>query len=220
MHIPQDGAVAWQGNQGTNNPWQLRRCDLAPYAATRPISSLPSDGGPRSYSEADLHEYAMRRRRMETTPPQVPAFAEGTWSIDSFDGLWQLRRYPIRDLVFPGGDPFAREWGWFSEIHPWLVEKYLAWLCEGHEPPPLAALETERGGIKVTNGHNRAASLVRAGRIEVLAWVSLAYTKPGGYCADLTHALAVELALRQGLPVPPAVLADYPQLAALKSAAA
>ena len=217
MDIPQDGAVSWQG---TNSPWQLRRCDLVPFAATRPISSVPDDE-PRSYSEADLHEYAMRRRRMETVPPTVPAFPLGTWSIDSFGGLWQLSRYAIRDLVFPGGDPFAREWGWFSEIQPWLVEKYLAWLHEGHEPPPLSALETERPcRIKVTNGHNRAASLVRAGRAEALAWVSLACTKPSGYCTDLTHELAVEQALRQGLPVPPAVLADYPQLAALKSAAA
>ena len=213
-----DGALQ-EGRVAADEPWRLRRADLVPYAAIHPVSSL-RDEGPRSYSEADLHEYAMRRRKLETTPPIIPAFAVGTWSIDSFDGLWQLRCHPIRELIFPGGDPFAREWGWFSEIHPWLVEKYLAWLGEGHEPPPLAALETECGRIKVTNGHNRAASLVRAGRAEALAWVSVAYTKPSGYCTDLTHPLAVELALRAGFPVPPAVLADYPQLVELKSEAA
>jgi hypothetical protein len=46
---------------------------------------------------------------------------------------------------------------------------------------------TERGRIKVTNGHNRAASLVRVGRHAALAWVSVAYIKPNGVCADLTH---------------------------------
>ncbi len=198
--------------QYAQQAWQLTRAALVPIAQTYPISSL-QDEGPRSYSEADLHAYAMSRRLRESEPPMVPVFAVGTWSMDSFDGLWQLRRYPIGDLVFPGGDPFASEWGWFSDIHPWLVEKYLRWLQEGHEPPPLWACETEQSRIKVSNGHNRAASLVQAGRCEALVWVSVSYTKPNGFCTDLTHPLAVELALCKEQPVPAAVLADYPQLA-------
>jgi len=134
MNTSQCKGCPWQQQRAVDEPWQLRRADLIPYAATFPMSSLP-DEGPHSYSKADLHEYAMRRRRLETVPPVVPATARGAWSIDSFDGLWQLRSYPIRDLVFPGGDPFAREWGWFSEIYPWLVEKYLAWLREGKPVP-------------------------------------------------------------------------------------
>lgn len=198
-------------------PWQLTRAALVPFARTYPVSRVQEvDAGPRSSREEDLYAYAQQCRLRETEPPIVPVFAEGTWSIDRFDGLWQLRRYSIRDLVFPGGDPYAGDWGWFSDIHPWLVEKYLSWLCLGHEPPPLRACETERGSTRVLNGHNRAASLVRAGRHETLVWGSVSYVKPSGFCTDLTHPLAVELALRAGHPVPEAVLADYPQLAELR----
>ena len=192
-------------------PWQLTRAELIPYTQTFPVSHL-HDAGPRSYSEADLHEYAVYRRLCETIPPDVPSFPVGTWSLDSFDSLWQLRRYPIKALVFPGGDPYAESWGWCSDMQPWLIEKYASWLRAGYEPPPLRAFETERGGVKVLNGHNRAASLVRVDRHETLVWVSLAYIKPNGFCTDLTHCIVVETALREGKLVPQAVLADYPQL--------
>jgi hypothetical protein len=189
-------------------PWQMSRAELVPFSATFPISHL-QDAGPRSYSEADLHAYALYRRACETIPPCIPDFAEGTWSIDCWGGLWQLRRSPIKALIFPGGDPYAREWGWSSDMQPWLIEKYVAWLRAGHEPPPLRGFETEQKHIKVSNGHNRAAALVRVERHEVLIWISLAYTKPNGFCTDLTHSLAVEAALRSGKPVPLAVLAEY-----------
>lgn len=203
-----------QQQSDTLRPWQLTRASLVPVAQTYPIPRVPlAVEGPSVCSEEELYVYAQMLRRLETEPPFVPVFAVGTWSVDIFDGLWQLRRYRLKDLLFPGGDPFASEWGCFSDMQPWLVEKYLGWIQEGHDPPPLRALETEKGHIKIMDGHNRAAAEVRAGRRKALVWVSVAYLKPNGCLTDLTHPLAIELALQAGRRVPAEVLADYPYLA-------
>jgi hypothetical protein len=195
--------------------WQLTRAELVPFAQTYPISHLRDDG-PASYSEADLHAYSLWRRRNELVPPVVPVVPVGTWAVDRFDSLWHLCVYHLSDplLVFPEGDPYGGRTGYPPQQQPWLVEKYASWLQEGHEPPPFHAAEMEGGRIKVTEGHHRAAALVRVGRAEALIWVSVAYRKPSGFLTDLTHAIAVELAVQEGRDVTSAVLADYPHLCA------
>jgi hypothetical protein len=194
-------------------PWQLTRAQLVPFAATYPVSHLQDDG-PASYSEADLHAYSLWRRRNEDVPPAVPVFPLGTWAVDRFESLWQLRAYLLSDplLVFPEGDPYGGRTGYPPQQYPWLVDKYVSWLLAGSSPPPLHAIEMEGGRLKITQGHHRAAALVRVGREESPIWVSVAYRKPSGFLTDLTHAIAVELAVREGRNVPPAVLADYPHL--------
>lgn len=196
-------------------PWQLRRAELVPFASTYPISRL-ADAGPTSYSEADLHAYTLWRRLHETEPPGVPSFQVGTWSVDRFDALYQLRRYRLDDpaLFFLEGDPYRRDSRRPPQQIEWLIEKYVSWLAAGHEPPPLRGCEMEKGRIRVQDGHHRAAAQVRAAREEMLMWVSVACTKPGGFMTDLTHRLAIEEALRAGKPVPLAVLEDYSDLAA------
>ena len=200
-------------------PWQLRRSELVPYSSTYPVSHLVDDG-PASYSEADLHAYTLWRRLHETEPPTVPFFAVGTWSVDRFEALYQLRRYRLDDpvLFFQEGDPFRRDTRWPPRQLEWLIEKYLSWLAAGHEPPPLRGCEMERGRIRVQDGYHRAAALVRALRQETLMWVSVGYTKPNGFMTDLTHRIAIEEALRAGRPVPTSVLEDYGDLAALTHA--
>jgi hypothetical protein len=200
-------------------PWRLCRAELVPYSSTYPVSHL-GDEGPVSYSEADLHAYTLWWRLHEVEPPHVPSFPPGTWSVDRFEALYQLRSYALSDptLYFPEGDPFACEREWPARRLVWLVEKYLCWLRAGNEPPPLRSCEMENGRIRIQDGHYRAAAQVRAGRTETLIWVSAAYTKPSGFVTDLTHRVAVEGALRAGRPVPPTVLEDYPDLAALISA--
>jgi len=196
-------------------PWQLRRAEIVPYSSTYPVSHLVDDG-PASCSEADLHAYTLWRRLHETLPPAVPYFTVGTWSIDRFEALYQLRRYRLDDpaLFFQEGDPFRRDPRWPSQQLDWLIEKYVSWLAAGNEPPPLRGCEMERGRIRVQDGYHRAAALVRAARAETLIWVSVACTKPSGFMTDLTHRLAIEEALRAGKPVPLAVLEDYSELAA------
>jgi hypothetical protein len=197
-------------------PWQLRRAELVPYSSTYPVSHLVDDG-PASYSEADLHAYTLWRRLHESEPPTVPFFTVGTWSVDRFEALYQLRRYRLDDpaLFFQEGDPFRRDTRWPPQQLDWLIEKYVCWLAAGNEPPPLRGCEMEKGRIRVQDGYHRAAAQVRAARVETLMWVSVAFTKTSGFMTDLTHRIAIEEALRADKPVPMAVLEDYPNLAAL-----
>jgi len=132
--------------------WQVPRAELLPLEQTYPVSVV-QDTGPRSYAEADLYAYAVSYRRRETSPPTIPRFPLGTWCIDTMNGLWQLRRYALRDLWFlPQNNPYATQddRGYFSDVWPWVMQKYVYWLKEGNEPPPLRGIETRDGSIRVT----------------------------------------------------------------------
>jgi len=93
-----------------------------------------------------------------------------------------------------------------------VVEKYVAWLCAGHEPPPLTGLETEHHNITIEEGHHRAESLVKAGRDTCLVWVDVISIQPGCSGTGLTHEAAVRQALRERKPVSYEVLGEYPHL--------
>jgi hypothetical protein len=129
----------------------------------------------------------------------------------------QLRRYDINDprLVFPEG---------LKRNH--TVDKYAEWIRQGSEPPPLTGLETEKGSIKIQEGHHRASAIKETGGDSVNVWVSVTQSVPIGKTEagevitsprGVTHRDAVKQAVEQGQPVPQSVLGDYPDFGGFRA---
>jgi hypothetical protein len=186
-------------------PWQVAKKDLIQYSDTRPKAKYtPDESG--GYSEAEMNARSIRNRNAETEPPTVNQFPVGSWGVDSTGELMQLREYALDDprLIFPEGRPSPGNQ---------VVQKYLGWMREGSEPPPLTGLETEKGNIKIQEGHHRAAAIQANGGNTVKVWTTVTQNRPLGngqvMPEGITHAQAVERAVAAGKPVPPEVLADY-----------
>ncbi|WP_433717266.1 hypothetical protein ACQP2U_43120 (plasmid) [Nocardia sp. CA-084685] len=195
-------------------PWQQRVTDMLPLAATRPRRNLDQDvPAPAEFSEANLFAYSSRVRAAESRPPVVPQLLLGTWCVDRDevlgDELYQLREYRIDDpiLTFPEGRSHGR-----------VVEKYIGWIRAGHIPQPGRAMQTAHGHISVCDGHHRAAALHATGTGTIHLWVSPVVHRPDTvdpavvHIDGLPHRHAVATALAEGHPIPPEVLADYPDL--------
>lgn len=178
-------------------PWEVPPSQLVSYAETIPQHEhiIPEATGG---SEAELYEHTLKARRAQTKPPIVRHFPIGSWGIDSTGELTQLREFEFSDprLIFIEGFPKNQ-----------FVDLYAEWIQAGHEPPPMRALETEKGNIKIQEGHHRAAALKQVGRTKFLAWVSITQGIRG-----LTHEQVVRQALKAGKNVPTEVLVAYPYL--------
>lgn len=53
-----------------------------------------------------------------------------------------------------------------------VVAQYAEWMQAGHEPPPIHIIQTEKGTLRITNGHHRFAAAQVAGKPTIRAWVS------------------------------------------------
>jgi hypothetical protein len=173
-------------------PWQIPHDDMLRYRHTLPEARVPFQR-PQNYSEAELHRVGLVNRHRETAPPHVPEFSIGTWCIDDFDALYQLRRIPLR-LIQPreGMKPLT------------FVQKYMRWYRSGSDFPPLRLLETNKQSLQIADGHHRYQAAKRLGLSHLRAWVGLAWYKPtrsGLYATDFTYTQAVRLAVQMGLPV-------------------
>jgi len=185
------------------HPWQVRKAELIGHSATLPRRKTLADlaGG---YSEAEMHERALRNRASETMPPEITHHDVGSWGIDSSGELMHLREYDLDDprLIFTEGRPRNQ-----------TTQKYVDWIQQGHEPPPLTAVETEKGNIKIQEGHHRSAALRDTGRKKAKVWVSVTHNRPIGegqvMPEGVTHKAAIERALAEGKSIPPDVLEDY-----------
>ena len=198
------------GTALAKEPWQIRKGELVPHKATLPKSkSLAELAGisPDDYSEAALNARALRARAAETIPPDITHHDVGSWGIDSTGELMQLREYDLDDpkLIFTE-NPFRNQ----------TVQKYEDWIQQGHQPPPLSAVETEKGSIKVSEGHHRAAAIRNTGGKKAKVWVSVTHNRPIGpdvfMPEGVTHRKAIERALEAGKDVPYEVLLEYTDL--------
>ena len=138
----------------------------------------------------------------------------GAWLIDDgFKGLHgreieQLRLLDPAELE-PSEDPKARRDD---------VERYYGWLQDGLTPPPIWVVESERGTLRITDGHRRWAASLRAG-VQVPAWVSPIAELEDRDClgqpikTGLTHELSIRQALARGETLPRGLYIDYPDLA-------
>lgn len=148
---------------------------------------------PASMSEADLHYASWKNRELETTPPIVTHYPTGMWAISAFDALYQLRELPLTALRTS------------EQAYDAIVAKYVRWIEEGHQPPPIRGFEMPDRTIKVMDGHHRLAALRQLNAPCIRVWVS-----PIGLdVSDLTHEVAVRFALRNGLAVPLKVAREY-----------
>ncbi len=120
----------------------------------------------------------------------------GSWRIDDdFKGLHgheisQLREVLLADLITSELDEFGRvEPGKRAD-----VRRFEHWLEQGREAPPIDVVETNKGKLKITDGHRRYVAAFRQSRKKMLAWVSpgtLVRVSPGNSVfTGLTHELA------------------------------
>lgn len=153
---------------------------IIPFSLTIPRRRAAVPERPADYSEEAGECFGRKCRLTEDVPPEVSRYPVGTFSFDdSFSLAPEINE--LRELRFD--DPRVR----FSEYNPvnrdrWqhdpTVAKYTRWIRAGHEPPPVNAVEHEKGTIGVTNGHHRSAALHRAGRRSFKAWVALTHNYP------------------------------------------
>ena len=185
-------------------PWQMRRGDFLKEADLRARERAV-------YFDANGKRLASSREA-PSTAEQPPL---GSWRIGT-DSTWnkygdsieQLREIPV-EKVKGSEDSFGREGD---------VERYAGWLREGRLPPPIRAAEMPDGTFKIMDGHRRLLAHEKAGVATIRAWVApegkTGLLDPSGkdIGTDLTHQMVVKQALAEGKPVPPEVLAEYPDI--------
>lgn len=199
--------------EAAKEPWQLTKGELVAWKDTKPTPKYKPDTG-GGYSEQEMHERTLRNRSSETEAPDVKHHPVGSYGLDSTGELMQLREYKLDDpkLIFPEGMPNSGSQ---------TVQKYADWINQGSVAPALTGLETEKGNIKIQEGHHRAAAIRSTGGDTAKVWVTLTRNRPLGngqvMPEGVTHRGAVEAAIKDGKAVPSEVLADYPDLAAIPS---
>lgn len=114
------------------------------------------------------------------TLPMAPLDLQvGQWMIDRFKGLHgreiaQLRLVDTANLL-PSEDLVPTN----TEGRGDDSKLYRKWLEEGRTPPPINVVETDKGTLRVTDGHRRYYAHKEAG-MPVLAWVWPAMDHPNG----------------------------------------
>jgi len=124
---------------------------------------------------------AVIRSSRETPSAAGGAFKIGTWMVDDDHDVFVLRRVRL-DALTPTEFAWAnfREPFHFPRIRD--AERYAGWMEDGHEPPPITVLETDKGALNVNDGHRRLAAHALLARKTIKAWVS----PTGGYGAGLS----------------------------------
>jgi hypothetical protein len=122
----------------------------------------------------------------------------GAWRMDKDTGeLEQLNEYnphklDLKEEPYKGGD----------------VKIYREWAEKGLKAPPVTVVDADGG--KLQGSGRRRIMAARLANKPVEGWY---YKKVEGTHSAQTHKEAIQQALREGKPVPPEVLADYPDLA-------
>lgn len=107
--------------------------------------------------------------------------AVGTWRIDDLRGLHGREISVILELdPHQLVDSELDSAGLLSPEKRADAQRYEQWIREGSRPPPIEVLETDKGLLKVTNGHRRLVATRNAGATSLLCWVSPAVNVPTG----------------------------------------
>lgn len=110
----------------------------------------------------------------ETPAPGV-SVPEGTWVIDDMHGLHgdeigkAQRVDPTKILMSEDT----------KELGRWPhVERYAEWRRDGMEPPPVSVYETDRGGLKISDGHRRTHAAIEAGTdLPAIVWGTMEHPR-------------------------------------------
>lgn len=117
-----------------------------------------------------------------TVPVVDLRLQEGQWLIDDkFKGIYgheiaQLRSLDPASLQLMEED-YTTGVNWEGRGDD--ARRYAGWIRQGLTPPPITVLETERGRMRVMDGHRRVAAAKLTGT-QVLAWVWPAMDHPKG----------------------------------------
>jgi hypothetical protein len=149
--------------------------------------SVPQEERPPNDSDiVEDAEYTKRLMRPYTGPKAKTSYAWpaermglrlGQWRVDSLklaDGrmLSQLRLLDPNTLLL-SEDLVENN----IEGRGEHAKRYAKWFREGNAAPPIEVVETDKGQLKVVNGHRRVAAAKENG-VPVLAWVSPAMDIP------------------------------------------
>lgn len=135
----------------------------------------------------------------------------GTWRMDPNTGaLEQLRLMDVNEItpMEPGDEVRGRD----------DYKQYVEWAKQGIQPPPITVVRGIEDGNWLSINRRRLMAAKESGQKTILAWVS--DTDMETAMPTPTHKSAVEQALKEGKPVPPEVLADYPDLTPKEAAPA
>lgn len=159
-----------------------------------------------NYFDASGNKFQSSRQNRASTTSIKP----GAWKIDDDYGpllhghdIEQLGKFNPRDLT-----PMEFDWkdpgqALHNEDRLGDSDRYMKWLKEGNDPPPIHVVESDKGELRVTDGHRRLYAHDRLG-IPIKAWVSWSADHPQSRTdsegrimkVGLTH----EIAQTQGLP--------------------
>lgn len=128
----------------------------------------------------DYKEYTQKLRKLyikngekiassRLVPQEQYKYETGSWRIDKESPdkygkqIDELREINVNDLI-----PSEETEGQKKED----VERYAKWDKEGKQAPPIEVIETDKGQLKIINGHRRWYAAKKAGKKTILAWVN------------------------------------------------
>lgn len=114
----------------------------------------------------------------------------GTWRIESTRGLYgrevaQLREVSIDTLQLPELDTR----GQLDPVKRGDDARYAEWIREGRRAPGIEVVQTDKGGLRVVDGHRRVLAAKLAGHDTIEAWVWPTMPHPQGLRETSEHGL-------------------------------
>jgi len=89
----------------------------------------------------------------------------GTFGVESWTGIHGTEVVELCEVPL--------EWLRPKELpNVSVVETYAEWWRAGYEPPPIHVTQTDKGTLRISNGHHRFEAAKLTGKTTIRAWVS------------------------------------------------
>lgn len=138
----------------------LRRALTARTAelADNPPTDLAGFVPMAEFQKRYISQYSKAKGTNSRFDKSAETLPSGTWVIDDMNGI------------------HGREIGYVADVDPNLLKpsedlperlgdaaRYAEWNREGHRPPPVTAMETDKGSYVLSDGHRRRIAALRSG---------------------------------------------------------